>query len=79
MGAWHALRAHLRSSRLGDGRFEAVFTEEAAPELARLAEAERACCAWASWSVDGTRLVVTGPADGVAALADALLGASARG
>lgn len=74
--AWRQLQGELRSSRVGDGRLEAVFAEAAAPELRRLVQAEQSCCAWADWSVDGTTLVVRGPFEGVAALAAVLLGST---
>ncbi len=74
LASWRALQGELRSSRSGDGRLEAEFAESAGPELQRLVAAERSCCAWADWSVDGTTLVVRGPVEGVAALAVALLG-----
>jgi hypothetical protein len=73
--AWRRLAGHLQWSRLDGGRLEAEFAAGSEPELQRLVDAERTCCAWAEWAVAGSTLVVTGPADGVGALAGALLGA----
>ena len=77
LDAWRALHADLRWSRVDGGRLEAAFADGVAPELARLAAAERSCCGWATWSVDEATLVVTGPAAVIASLAEALLGLSA--
>lgn len=74
LGRWRALRPDLRWFRFEGGRLEARFTDGVAAELERLADAERTCCAWATWSVDGATLVVTGPAEALGPLADTLLG-----
>ena len=72
--AWRSLRPDLRGSRLDGGRLEADFAPRAAADLLRLVEAERSCCAWATWAVTDSTLSIEGPEDAVAALAVALLG-----
>lgn len=72
--AWRSLRPDLRASRLEGARLEADFADRAVPDLLRLVEAERSCCAWATWAVRDSTLSVEGPEEAVAALAEALLG-----
>ena len=73
--AWAGLRPSvLDRARKTDG-FEVSFELAALERVERLADAERCCCGWATWSVevhpDRAVLHVTGPPAPVGALAGA--------
>ena len=70
---WRALRPLVLSRvRTAEG-YRVAFDRAALERVDRLAEAERTCCGWATWSVeahpDHVALEVTGPEAPVVALA----------
>jgi hypothetical protein len=70
--AWLALRPLVRSRARTAGGFTVVFDPEARQRVEQLADAERSCCGWATWSVQAhpehAVLEVTGPQAQVDAL-----------
>ncbi len=81
LAAWRSLLAHAREVRpLADGVHVDFDNTVSAVDVAALAEAEHACCAFMSFTVaidDGVALTVCGPADALPVI-DALLGLPSR-
>ena len=67
--AWQRLFAtSLKSRDLLPAGVLLTFAPGAEPELRRLIDIERQCCAWITFAVDGPKVVMTAVGDGVAAL-----------
>lgn len=63
---WRALGA--AEATLLDNGLRLEFGRPAAEELAELAELERECCSFASWTANGSVLDITAEGDAVAAV-----------
>jgi hypothetical protein len=75
---WSALAARaLGGVEQTEGGLRLTFTD-GAEELAALAELERDCCAFATWTVDGTTLLVDGGSPEAVAAIQGMFAALAR-